>query len=503
MKTVAYYRNSISKEKQKLSIEMQMQHVHEVAAKNRLLIDDEFMDRETSARKKKMEERKGMAQLIEEIKKGRVKNLIVYSRCRLARNVQQYMSLYDLLRQHKVNVIFAADFEFPMMYTAEAELIERIVAAMNQEDAEKLVQKLQDSKVTVAREGKHAGGRIPFGYRSPREDPEEDKEESDWILVGEEVKTIQNVYDLFLQKDFSSLTKFVEIVNELGLRFKDNKEWNYSNMQNVLTNPIYKGKRISHIKGEEIEKDVPHLKIVDETVWENVQKKMSKVVKRRKKSKENQNENHVFLLKELVYCDECNQVMHGKPHQLKGKTFLVYKCKKHSKVRASKDWLENTVIEHANEFFNQIIHTQFAEVIEKIYKGETKGYIEAIKQIDRELKQLEESMVQRVEHALAKEEELQLNKSMLQMLKKYEQSLFVKSELESRIFEMNEKFKTIHDWKQESSLKMIDPDMEDDQKIELLQDIISRVRVSKEKIEIIFRHPLFTGLEGREEIGLI
>ncbi|WP_255351071.1 recombinase family protein, partial [Geobacillus sp. ZGt-1] len=48
MKTVAYYRNSISKEKQKLSIEMQMQHVHEVAAKNRLLIDDEFMDRETS-----------------------------------------------------------------------------------------------------------------------------------------------------------------------------------------------------------------------------------------------------------------------------------------------------------------------------------------------------------------------------------------------------------------------------------------------------------------------
>ncbi|GAJ60119.1 resolvase family integrase [Geobacillus thermoleovorans B23] len=195
--------------------------------------------------------------------------------------------------------------------------------------------------------------------------------------------------------------------------------------------------------------------------------------------------------------------MHGKPHQLKGKTFLVYKCKKHSKVRASKDWLENTVIEHANEFFNQIIHTQFAEVIEKIYKGETKGYIEAIKQIDRELKQLEESMVQRVEHALAKEEELQLNKSMLQMLKKYEQSLFVKSELESRIFEMNEKFKTIHDWKQESSLKMIDPDMEDDQKIELLQDIISRVRVSKEKIEIIFRHPLFTGLEGREEIGLI
>ncbi|WP_263364234.1 recombinase family protein [Geobacillus zalihae] len=59
MKTVAYYRNSISKEKQKLSIEMQMQHVHEVAAKNRLLIDDEFMDRETSARKKENGREKG------------------------------------------------------------------------------------------------------------------------------------------------------------------------------------------------------------------------------------------------------------------------------------------------------------------------------------------------------------------------------------------------------------------------------------------------------------
>jgi site-specific DNA recombinase len=57
LKTVAYYRNSISKEKQKLSIEMQMQHVHEVAAKNRLLMMSLWIEKRPPEKRKWKRER--------------------------------------------------------------------------------------------------------------------------------------------------------------------------------------------------------------------------------------------------------------------------------------------------------------------------------------------------------------------------------------------------------------------------------------------------------------
>ncbi|RTQ86341.1 recombinase family protein [Lysinibacillus telephonicus] len=153
MQTVAYYRNSISKEKQKLSIIMQRDHVHQLAQNKRLLIDEEYSDDETSARKTETNERKQMTKLLREIEKKNVKTLLVYSRCRIARNVQQYMEIYRTFKKYEIEVIFAAEYEFPMIYTSEGEFIERIMAAFNQHEAENLVKKLRDAKLTIARKG--------------------------------------------------------------------------------------------------------------------------------------------------------------------------------------------------------------------------------------------------------------------------------------------------------------------------------------------------------------
>ncbi|WP_349305572.1 recombinase family protein [Bacillus sp. FJAT-49736] len=157
---MAYYRNSISKEKQKLSIEMQKDHVKKLARAKNLLIDEEYSDDETSARKTKLTEREQLTRLLHDIEKGKVETLIVYSRCRLARNVHQYMQVYATLKDKEIEVLFAGDHEFPMLYTEEGELIERIMAAFNQHEADNLVKKLKDAKRTKARKGLHAVGPV-------------------------------------------------------------------------------------------------------------------------------------------------------------------------------------------------------------------------------------------------------------------------------------------------------------------------------------------------------
>lgn len=175
-----------------------------------------------------------MNRLTNDIKKGKIETLLVYSRCRLARNVPQYMEIYRVLKEYKIKVLFAGKHEFPMLFNEEGELIERIMAAFNQHEAENLVKKLKDAKRTKARQGMHAVGRISFGY-----EPNSDVD-GDWRIIPEEAKVI---YELFLSEDFHSITQFVELVNEKGYKFKEEKEWTYGNVRNVLKNPIYKGIR--------------------------------------------------------------------------------------------------------------------------------------------------------------------------------------------------------------------------------------------------------------------
>lgn len=498
MYTVAYYRNSISSVKQKLSIEMQMQHVREVALNNHLLIEEEFIDRATSARKTKIEERNGMNLLMEAIKKGRVENLIVYSRCRLARNVNQYMTLYELLKQYDVKVIFAASFEVPMFYTMESELIERILAAMNQEDADKLVQKLQDSKITVAKDGRHAVGRIPFGYQKTLEEVE--KGVSDWKKVDQESKDIKEIFQLFLDEDFTSLQRFVDIANRKGKRSRNDKEWTYTGMRSILTNPIYNGQRIYRSAEGEIKRKVPSIQLIDDEIWQQVQMKINDLITKREKPKEG---DEIYLLKNLVYCSECKQLMPGRMQRLKGEILLVYKCQKHSKVRATKVWLEMEVLKKANEFFRNMLETNFSEIIEKIYNREVTDYLEVIKRSEQSLKRLENLMVEKAEQALEKREELQLDEVMKDELKQSEQEQFIISELTSRILEIKEKLKTVDDWKLDSLMNIIEYDLKDEEKQELLQDIVNRIEISQEQVYIIFRHPLFTGITGGEEFGLV
>ena len=69
----------------------------------------------------------------------------------------------------------------------------------------------------------------------------------------------------------------MNLANKKGLRFKEEKEWDYQSIRKLLTNPVYKGERIFHSKGEPIIRRVPEIQIVSDSTWDSVQRRIKEI----------------------------------------------------------------------------------------------------------------------------------------------------------------------------------------------------------------------------------
>jgi len=490
--TVAYYRNSISKEKQKLSIIMQRDHVHQLAQNKRLLIDAEYSDDETSARKTETNERKQMTKLLREIEKGNVKTLLVYSRCRIARNVHQYMKIYRTFKEHDIEVIFAAEHEFPMIYTIEGEFIERIMAAFNQHEAENLVKKLRDAKLTKARKGLHAVASITFGYEANSE------VDGDWKIVEEEAETIRKIYRLFLEGEFKSFNQLVKVVNEQGFLFKG-KEWLYGNVRNLFKNKIYIGFREYKDKEELISVSVPHLQIIDHNTWEQAQIRMQQYSREIIEEEEPMS----FLLKDLIECFECKQKVKGKKIKRMGTTIGVYQCENCKIVKFGKDILEQEVINQANKFFNEILSPMFKNFLSRVVDEQASIHKKLEQKLDRVGARLKDEIAQELDILLEIDDVSDLPETVIKLHQELEKVVGSFNSMKDKWFETIETLKelnTFHDDFQES-IQIIEAEMEETVIKELLEDIIQGIyAMSQNEVQIIFKHPHIEGVGGREII---
>lgn len=495
-KTVAYYRNSISKMKQKLSIEYQMDHVRKKSREKQLLIDEEYTDNETSARKTKTEERKNFSRMLYEVKKGNIQKILVYSRCRLARNVTQYMEIYRLFKEKNIEVIFAAEHEFPMIYTVEGELIERIMAAFNEHEATTLVEKLQDSKKTVARKGKHAVGPITYGYRK------DENSKGDWIIDSKEAETIKQLFQAYKKFSFKTNTEFIEMLDNNEITRADGEKWNYGRAMSALSNDIYIGYRRYTTDKETIERFVSDLVIVDKSIWEQVQEKKSqfKIIR-----KENDDEELIYLLDKLVICSRCHNKVNGHRILIKEEKIPVYRCRKHHKVRAEKEQLELEVIKCANQFFFQILNPTISLFINKCIQDEHTIYNRLTQQSIRKIEFIEERITKAMHRLIESEENVNLPKQIQKDQKELEDLNRVNEEWEEKKFSAIEKLKLVEVYQNnhENGIdKVIDEEMEDVLKLLLLSDIVDSIVLTEADAHVNFKHPHYQELGGRERIEL-
>ncbi|WP_338368168.1 recombinase family protein, partial [Enterococcus faecium] len=130
------------------------------------LIHEIYNEGKCSARKTSIDERPELTRLLSDIEKNKIQRVLVFKRDRLARNVQQYIEIYRLLKKYQVELHLTADNEPPSFEGAASEFIEAILAGMSEYEGNNIVNRLKYSKISLIRQGYWQAGSFPYAYRS-------------------------------------------------------------------------------------------------------------------------------------------------------------------------------------------------------------------------------------------------------------------------------------------------------------------------------------------------
>ncbi len=136
---------------------------------------------------------------------------------------------------------------------------------MRQQERDAISRRSASGKEARARQGYYVGGILPYGYHRG-----EDKK---LVIDEQEAAVVKRIYNYALQGLRSQ--KIAEILNAEGIPTRSSRSvsettWKDSTIRNILRNPLYKGERI--YKGAV----VPTPKIIENEVWETVQRKLNK-----------------------------------------------------------------------------------------------------------------------------------------------------------------------------------------------------------------------------------
>ncbi|OEH86579.1 hypothetical protein BHU72_09975 [Desulfuribacillus stibiiarsenatis] len=373
METIAYYRRSTTM--QQHSIQMQRYKAFEKAAANHLIIDKELIDDAISARKTNIDEREQLKVLLSYIREGKVKNVLVYKRDRLARNVIQHIKLYRIFKKYNVNVFFTADDEQEMKYSANGEFYEIFVGYMVQLEGKQIHERIRAKNVAAFRSGNYKGP-LPFGYDTF--DNSIERNEQKLSLVKELYEMLYNGHTLNELADFAK-------------SHSTERKWTPTYIRELLQNSTYKGIRIFKVpNAEPMIQEYKMLKIIDEEKWQVVYDILEST-KKHKKAKEPLNLNY-FLIG-IVICKRCYNPLKGR------KSKPIYHCTK-SKTHLKKDDLESLVLQDTTEYISTIFTSDYNELISRYCKRHVVSIEKKISDNIKEIEKLKDMLFHAIESTL-------------------------------------------------------------------------------------------------------
>ncbi|WP_078549305.1 recombinase family protein [Litchfieldia alkalitelluris] len=482
METVAYYRRSTTM--QEHSIELQRYKAFEAAKNHHLIVEKEFIDDAISARKTSIDEREQLSNLIELIKDKKIKNLLVYKRDRLGRNVIQHLKMYRIFREYNVKVIFTADEELPMNYSSNGELYEIFIGCMVQLEGKQIHERIKAKREADFRSGKNPGN-LPYGYKRDVSNPEK-------AIIREEMQLslIKEMYNLVLEG------KTVEQVMTIIKSKNKDRKWTAGHIRELLQNPTYMGIRVLHFEtSPPITQEYKVLKIVDKKTWETVYEKVEegrpKVNKRKKKKLELD-----YILDGFVNCTKCSMPFIGSYSK------AIYKCNK-CKSELNKDYLEKLVLEHALEYIKALVKTDFIRLFNRHQIKSKKALEQRLAVLKKRAESLKEDLFCNISEQIQKNLTTE-NNTHEKIVESYK--LLKNKELEieyitSEIFSLEQLPKKVDSIK-EYMLKIDNlQDLINFKSKDVLFDIIKTVNVEEIYIDLVYKYP-FSGIKEAHLLGV-
>lgn len=469
--TAAYYRSSTQLQEE--SVTTQQYEINQYALKKGILIDIEYPEPSVSARKNKLHERPQLHKLMKDIRNGKIGELLVYKRDRLARKVEEHLELYKLFKNHSVEVHFIAENEPPMRFDIFGELMELFIGVMNQREGEQINLRIADTKLSNFLRGKSIGN-LPFGYSS-------DKDKTKIIRNEVELKIVKTIFTEWNLDKYANLEKLAQKLKEDGIK-RGKKIWTRNNVSDVLTNPIYMGIRIATFDNREVSRSVEELAIITPEEF-NLAQQLIENRKKPMKAKEKFN----YVLSGLLICDLCKCPLGNHERMRKGKVVATYECKEHN-FQCEQSEIEDLVYLKTKSFFGDLLDTHF----NKLYSTHLKRNLAELSKLkmgfEKELEHAEEKLVQATNNWVKKETKSNQEKVL-------ESSNLVKN-VKTKIYGLEvkkQKFIEVPNFIEEIKAEIINKDTWEllplTRKTELLKDLIQSIYIDDYTTRIVFKHP--------------
>ncbi len=210
---------------------------------------------------KNIKDRPAVGRLIEDVKAGRVKNVLVYKIDRLTRSTSDLVFLVDLF--NKYNCAFNSLMESIDTQTPSGRMFIKIIGIFAEFERENIIERVKMGRDRKVKEGYSlCSSHASYGY-----DREPGKKVQ--TVNNEEAEIVREIFDRFVNENMS-MNSIVRLLNLRKIPSKKGKLWDRKNLKNLLTNASYIGKVRHFIDDEEhyVELEGLHEPIISEELFE-------------------------------------------------------------------------------------------------------------------------------------------------------------------------------------------------------------------------------------------
>ncbi len=180
-------------------------------------------------------DRPDFQKMMQDIKAGKVRRVIVYRLDRISRSVLDFANVIDVFQKHHVD--FVSTMEKFDTGTPIGKAMLMIVMIFAQLERETIQQRVVDAYISRSRRGFYMGGRVPYGFRL-KETVVDGVHTKMYEPVEEEANVVRRIFSLYAepQTSFGDIMRYLEAHS---ITKRDGRLFNRSRLRDVIINPAY------------------------------------------------------------------------------------------------------------------------------------------------------------------------------------------------------------------------------------------------------------------------
>jgi site-specific DNA recombinase len=289
IRCVLYLRVSSPKQVDGTSLESQEHDGRAYAARMGWAVKRVYIEAGRSAYTENLKKRLAFQEMLADARAGHFDVVLIYKLNRFARNVPvQYQAAADL---EQCGVQIASVTEPIERKTASGRATFGMLAVMAQLQSDQLGEKMRDTRLAEARQGRHTGP-VPLGFAR----------EHGQLIPTTQIGAPQLAFELYASRQYSFAT-IADALNQAGWATSTGRLFTKFQVEEMLKNPVY----IGRVRCKEQEFPGLHGAVIDQGIWDAVQSEIA----RRGATADHSHRaaREPALLSDLARCSNCGAIM--------------------------------------------------------------------------------------------------------------------------------------------------------------------------------------------------